>query len=152
MKSRKEPIGKSFNIKKWISEYPIASDEVLEYYYNLSPAMLDKLMEIRVWIYELSKSDNRIGMIQECLKWGEPSFLTPITKSGSTLRMAKVNDNTFALYFNCKTTIAKEIAMEFPEFNCDGKRALFFPINQKLPKTKLTLCLKKALLYHKREL
>ncbi|TGK82630.1 hypothetical protein EHQ24_10915 [Leptospira noumeaensis] len=126
------------------------SEEISSYYFNLTPVMFDLFMEIRTWIYELSKSDEKIGEIEECLKWGEPSFLTPKTKSGSTIRMAKVNEFEFALYFNCKTTIAQEIAMEFPELNCDGRRAVYFSVSKKLSKAKLIACLKKALLYHKR--
>ncbi|WP_208721788.1 hypothetical protein [Leptospira mtsangambouensis] len=132
-------------------KYPLPSEEITSYYFNLTPAMLEKFMEIRNWIYELSHADEKIGEIAECLKWGEPSFLTPKTKSGSTIRMAKVNELEFALYFNCKTTIAKEIAIEFPEWNCDGKRALYFSVSQKISKSKLIICLKKALLYHKRK-
>ncbi|TGL86948.1 hypothetical protein EHQ68_15335 [Leptospira congkakensis] len=132
------------------SKIRFPSEEISSYYFNLTPVMFDKFMEIRTWIYELSESDERIGEIEECLKWAEPSFLTPKTKSGSTIRIAKVNEVEFALYFNCKTTIAKEIAIEFPEWNCDGRRALYFKANQKLSKAKLIVCLKKALLYHKR--
>ncbi len=134
------------------SKIKFPSEEVSSYYFNLTPVMFELFMEVRTWIYELSKKDEKIGEIEECLKWGEPSFLTPKTKSGSTIRMAYVNELEFALYFNCKTTIAKEIAMEFPELHCDGKRALYLPVNQKLPKTKLIVCLKKALLYHKRNI
>ncbi|EMY62785.1 hypothetical protein [Leptospira terpstrae] len=132
-------------------KYSIPSESLSEYYSNLTPIMLDKVMEIRGWIYELAQSDERIGEIEECLKWGQPSFLTPKTKSGSTIRIGKVDDLEFALYFNCKTTIAEEIAHEYPEWNCDGKRALYFKVNQKLSKTKLIACLQKALLYHKRK-
>lgn len=136
--------------QKTKTKFKFPSEEVSSYYFNLTPMMLEKFMEIRNWIYELSEKDQRIGEIEECLKWGEPSFLTPKTKSGSTIRIAKVNEFEFALYFNCKTTIAKEIAMEFPEWNCDGKRALYFSVTKKLSKPKLIVCLKKALLYHKR--
>lgn len=131
-------------------KFALPSEEVTSYYFNLSPKMFDKFMELRNWIYELSESNETIGEIEECLKWGEPSFLTPKTKSGSTIRIAKVDDFEFALYFNCKSTIAKEISIEFPELKCDGKRALYLPVGKKLPKSKLIHCLKKALLYHKR--
>ncbi|MGE8720984.1 DUF1801 domain-containing protein [Leptospira terpstrae] len=132
-------------------KYPIPSESLSSYYFNLSPVMLDKFMEIRNWIYEISQANDQIGEIEECIKWGQPSFLTPITKSGSTIRIGKVNDAEFALFFNCKTTIAQEIAIEFPELKCDGKRALYFAANQKLAKTKVISCLQKALLYHKRK-
>ncbi|MBM9590534.1 DUF1801 domain-containing protein [Leptospira sp. 201903075] len=132
-------------------KYPIPLESLTSYYFDLTPVMLDKVMEIRNWIYEIAESNDLIGEIEECMKWGQPSFLTPKTKSGSTIRIGKVDDSEFALYFNCKTTIAKEIAMEFPEWNCDGKRALYLKANQKLSKTKLITCLNKALLYHKRK-
>ncbi|MBM9548127.1 DUF1801 domain-containing protein [Leptospira sp. 201903074] len=132
-------------------KYPVPSESLSSYYFNLTPVMLDKFMEIRNWIYEISQSNDQIGEIEECIKWGQPSFLTPKTKSGSTIRIGKVNDSEYALYFNCKTSIAQEIAIEFPELKCDGKRALYLEANQKLSKTKLIVCLKKALLYHKRK-
>lgn len=132
-------------------KYPIPLESLTSYYFDLTTVMLDKVMEIRNWIYEIAESNDLIGEIEECMKWGQPSFLTPKTKSGSTIRIGKVDDSEFALYFNCKTTIAKEIAREFPEWNCDGKRALYFKANQKLSKTKLITCLNKALLYHKRK-
>lgn len=132
-------------------KFPIPLESLTSYYFDLTPVMLDKVMEIRNWIYEIAQSNDQIGEIEECLKWGQPSFLTPKTKSGSTIRIGKVNDLEYALYFNCKTTIAQEIAIEFPELKCDGKRALYFAIDQNLSKTKVIVCLKKALLYHKRK-
>lgn len=47
-----------------------------------------KLLFLRKLIYDTSASIESIGEIEETLKWGEPSYLTPISKSESTIRIA----------------------------------------------------------------
>jgi hypothetical protein len=46
-----------------------------------------KLMFLRQLILDTASSIRGVGEIEETLKWGEPSYLTPKSKSGSTLRI-----------------------------------------------------------------
>lgn len=47
-----------------------------------------KLLFLRRLIYETAASLEEVGELEETLKWGEPSYLTPKSKSGSTIRIA----------------------------------------------------------------
>ena len=44
-----------------------------------------KLLFLRQLIFDTAESIEGVGEIEETLKWGEPSYLTPISKSGSTI-------------------------------------------------------------------
>ena len=46
-----------------------------------------KLLALRRLILDTARTTKGVGALQETLKWGQPSYLTPETKSGSTIRM-----------------------------------------------------------------
>ncbi len=46
-----------------------------------------KLMFLRKLIIETAAATDGAGEIEETLKWGEPSYLTSKTKSGSSIRI-----------------------------------------------------------------
>jgi hypothetical protein len=64
--------------------------------------------------------------LQETLKWGQPSYLTPQTKSGSTVRIDRVKSgNQVALYFHCQTDLVATFRELYPEeLTCSGNRAV----------------------------
>ena len=65
----------------------------------------EKLLFLRELIFRTAEEDQSIGLLEETLKWGEPSYLTPITKSGSTVSIdwKKSNEGQYAIYFKCTT-------------------------------------------------
>ena len=83
------------------------------------------------------------------MKWGEPSFLT---KNGSTLRMdwkAKTPAQ-YAMYFKCTSRLVDTFKLIFDStFEFEGKRAIVFQLNQKIPELELKECIKASLTYHK---
>ena len=52
----------------------------------------------------------------ETLKWGEPAYLTEVTRSGSTIRLGWNRDATddCAVLFNCRTTLVETFRERFP--------------------------------------
>jgi hypothetical protein len=46
-----------------------------------------KLLALRRLIFDTAKATKGVGALEETLKWGQPSYLTPETKSGSTIRI-----------------------------------------------------------------
>jgi hypothetical protein len=62
-----------------------------------------KLLALRRLIFDTAAATKGVGALQETLKWGQPSYLTPQTKSGSTIRIDRVKSgNQVALYFHCQ--------------------------------------------------
>ena len=110
-----------------------------------------RLMQVRQLIFKCASKDNAICELKETLKWGEPAYLTEQTGSGSTIRLGYKDNqpDTVAVYFNCQTTIVKDIQQRYPDqFKCENNRVLLLPIGKPLPKKELSECLEIALKYH----
>jgi hypothetical protein len=116
-----------------------------------------KLMQLRQMLLTKAAEVDEVGVVEETLKWGEPSYLT---KNGSTIRMAwkKSLPDHYAIYFNCKTKLVdtfKEIYRD--QFQFEGNRALVFHMNDDLnfpshsPAHSLAIehCMAMALNYHR---
>ncbi len=109
------------------------------------------LLQIRHLILQTAASNPKIGLLLETLKWGEPSFLTPATKSGSTIRMAwkPANPNHVGLYFNCNTTLVETMRQIYPDtFTYQKNRAVLLPVDVPLPKRAVAHICEMAMTYH----
>jgi hypothetical protein len=109
-----------------------------------------RLLQVQELIFATAAAQDGVGRLTETLKWGEPSYLTEETGSGSTIRLGQVKDcEHAAILFNCRTTLIDTFRERFPDrFEYRQTRALLLPVAGKLPKQELTLCLSLALTYH----
>lgn len=108
----------------------------------------DKMQYLRELVIETAEETGEITEMKETLKWGEPSF---ITKNGSTLRIdwKEKAPNQYAMYFQCNSRLVDTFRLVFDrKFQYEGKRAIVFQLNQKIPKTELKACIKATLSYH----
>jgi hypothetical protein len=80
------------------SSSSMAVDAVFKAYPQPAKA---KLLALRRLILATAKVTPGVGRIEEALKWGQPSYLTTETKSGSTVRIDRVSANQYAIYFHC---------------------------------------------------
>lgn len=116
---------------------------------NYPDFVRDKMQHIRTLVRETAEEIEGISVLEETLKWGEPSF---VTKHGSTLRMdwkAKTPDQ-YAMYFQCTSRLVDTFRLVFDhQLQYEGKRAIIFQINQKIPESELKACIKATLTYHK---
>src|ERR1700712_3547171 len=81
-------------------------DPAVEAVFNAYPKPAKaRLLALRRLIFDTAKATREAGTLQETLKWGQPSYLTAETKSGSTIRIDQVKPatNQIALYFHCQT-------------------------------------------------
>lgn len=108
-------------------------------------------LRLREFLLEEASFNCSIGKIEETLKWGEPAYLTPSSKSGSTVRIAwkPKNPKQIGIYFNCKTTLVDTCRSMFPELLYEGNRAILLDINQPLPEDIVRECFALALTYHR---
>ena len=108
-------------------------------------------MFLRQLILETAASIESVGEIEETLKWGEPSYLTPKTKSGSTIRIAwkKSQGEQYSIYFKCTANLVPESKEKYPgEFKFGGNRSIDFHIDDKVSVRELKSCIALALTYH----
>lgn len=114
------------------------------------PDMVKSIMlRLRELVITTAQEMEDIAVLEETLKWGEPSY---ITKDGSTLRMdwKEKTPNQYALYFQCSSRLVTTFKMVFDQlFQYEGSRAIIFDLHQKLPETALKECIKATLRYHK---
>ncbi|WP_187182165.1 DUF1801 domain-containing protein [Rhizobium sp. WL3] len=114
----------------------------------------ERLLEIRHMIFTVAADIGDVGPLMETLKWGEPAYLTEVSRSGTTIRLGATREvpHDSALLFNCKTSLIDMFRTAFPdEFKFDGNRALVIPADRAMPCKPLLFCLSAALTYHRRK-
>lgn len=124
---------------------------VAEVFANFPEPVRPKLLKLRELIFQTAAKNSGIGPLQETLKWGQPSYLTIETKSGSTVRLDALRGTAggYALYFHCQTSLVEDFRKKFGgKFSYEGNRALHFSATESLPTDQVRECISAALTYH----
>ena len=127
---------------------------VAEVFATYPPSIRKKLNELRDLIYQVAATTEGVGAIDEALRWQQPSYLTPETGSGSTVRIdaIKGEPDRCAMYFHCQTGLVDHFKHLYPKtFRYEGNRALIFNVAENLPEAELRHCVSLALTYHLRK-
>ena len=137
------------SVRKPRADFP---DPAVDAVFNAYPKPLrTRLLRLRRLIFKTAKATEGVGALQETLKWGQPSYLTPETKSGSTIRIDRVKSaaNQYAIYFHCQTDLVATFRELYPtEFCYGGNRCIVFDAAEELPEAPLRHCVALALTYH----
>ena len=130
---------------------PFENPEVAAAFQAYPKAMRVRLMFLRQLILDTALQTDGVGELQETLKWGEPAYLTPQTKSGSTIRIGrkKSAETQYAMFFHCQTNLVETFRSLFPnDFKYEGNRSIVFEQNDEIPVDALCYCIAMALTYH----
>ncbi len=93
----------------------------------------------------------QVERVEEALRWGQPAYLTPDTKSGSTIRLGAPKAGGFALYVHCQTTLIAEFCeLAGDAFRYEGNRGVLFRDAADIRPDLLSALIRKALSYHQR--
>ncbi len=117
------------------------------------PAVKARLLRLRDLIFETASATTGVGEIEETLKWGQPSYLTAQSGSGTTIRIdrAKGADGEVAIYVSCLTDLVATFRERYPKLRYEGKRAIRFRAEDNLDEPALRHCIALALTYHQRK-
>ena len=108
-----------------------------------------RLLSLRELIFEVALKTKGVGELEEALRWGEPSYLTTESHSGSMIRIDKSkSEGQYAMYFHCQTNLVDTFRTIYPELRYQGNRAIVFDENEKIPITKIRHCVSLALTYN----
>jgi hypothetical protein len=112
-----------------------------------------KLLALRRLIFDTAKNTSGVGALEEALKWGQPSYLTTESKSGSTIRIdqVKAEAGRYAVYFHCQTDLVETFRELYPELRYGGNRSILLDAADTLPEAALRHCVALALTYHLRK-
>jgi hypothetical protein len=132
--------------------HAVFSDPAVEAAFEAYPkALKAKLLALRRLIFDTAKATKGVGALQETLKWGQPSYLTPATGSGSTIRIDRIKSaaNQYAVYFHCQTNLVETFRELYPsELSYSGNRAIILNADDAMPEPALRHCVALALTYH----
>jgi hypothetical protein len=112
-----------------------------------------RLLALRRLIFDTARTTKGVGALEETLKWGQPSYLTAESKSGSTIRIdqVKAEAGQYAVYFHCQTDLVETFRELYPDLRCGGNRCILLDAGEKLPEKALRHCIALALTYHARK-
>lgn len=114
----------------------------------IDPKRQAMLRRLRQLVLDTAGKTHGAGEIVECLKWGQPSFVTENPKSGSTIRIDAVRcrPDAVAMYFICTSGLVERFREQYPDrFDYEGNRALIFKTGDELPEEELSHCIAMAL-------
>lgn len=114
--------------------------------------MRRRLLALRALVFDVAAKTEGVGRLTEALKWGQPSYLTEETKSGTTVRIDRLKKGDgYALYVHCQSGLVPRFRALYPDtFRYEGKRALLFETDARLPVSELRHCIALALTHHLR--
>ena len=117
------------------------------------PGIRAKLMALRELVLDTADKTTGVGRLTETLKWGQPSYLTEQTGSGTTVRIDRLKaDNGYAIYFHCQSGLVGQFRELYPDtFKYQGKRAILFASDDRVPARELRHCIALALTHHSRK-
>ena len=117
------------------------------------PAIRAKLMALRELVFDTAVRTAGVGQLTETLKWGQPSYLTEETGSGTTVRIDRLKaGDGYAVYFHCQSGLVGQFRELYPDaFKYEGKRAIVFNLGDRVPARELRHCLALALTHHTRK-
>jgi Domain of unknown function (DU1801) len=128
------------------------SDSAVDAVFSAYPKPLKtRLLALRRLIFDTAKTTKGVGELEETLKWGQPSYLTTQTRSGSAIRIDRVKSSAhqYAVYFHCQTGLVATFRELYPkELRYSGNRAVIFDTNDNIPEAALRHCVALALTYH----
>jgi hypothetical protein len=125
-----------------------------EHFKNQPIDMQNALLALRQLILDTAKTLPDVAPLEEALRWGQLSFLTSQSKSGSTIRIDAVpgEPTKYALYVHCQSGLIDEFRQRYPHnMRFVSQRSIEFSLGQPLPSPELQHCISLALTYHSRK-
>jgi hypothetical protein len=114
----------------------------------------EKLLALRQMIFDVAKKTSNVGKVEEALRWGQPSYLTTETGSGSTIRIDHIRNEPgkYAMYFICTSGLIEDFKELYKDdMKFEGNRSIVFDVGDRLPEAALRHCISLALTYHLRK-
>ena len=123
--------------------------EVASVFADYPDVIRERLLRLRELIFETAELSEGVGELEEALRWGEPSYLTSRTKSGTTIRIHSKEPERYGMYFHCQTDLIARFRLLFPDrLQYEGNRCITFGLNDVMPEDLLRECIALALTYH----
>lgn len=137
-----------------MKQEPFQSTEVAAIFADYSANIRRRLLELRQLIFDTARETQGVGKIEETIRWGQPSYITAQSGSGTTIRLDKVKNKLghLAIYVHCQTSLIDDFRNKYGNaLNFETNRAIHFSEREALPAKKLGEFIRAALTYHLRK-
>ncbi|MGJ4949308.1 DUF1801 domain-containing protein [Bradyrhizobium sp. HKCCYLS20291] len=133
------------------SALPPAPSAVAAVFATYPQPLRRRLEALRRLILDTARTTTGVGALEETLKWGQPSYLTTESGSGSTIRIDRIKSepDRYALYVHCKTDLVATFRELYPELTYGGRRSIVLDASTDPPEQALRHCIALALTYHR---
>lgn len=126
------------------------SEAVAQKFATYPPALRERMLGLRALVFETAEATPGVGRVEETLKWGQPSYLTPETGSGTTVRIDAHSGGGVAMFVHCQTNLVETFRQHYPGLDYDGVRAIVMR-DEPIDEAALRHCIGLALTYHARK-
>ena len=129
----------------------VLADDLFKHHSSL---LRSALLDMRKIILDVAQSIEGVGPIEEALRWGQLSFITTRTKSGSTIRIdaLRSDPNKYAVYVHCQSGLIDDFRTRYPkQMTYIDQRSIEFTVGEPLPMAELKHCISLALTFHLRK-
>ncbi|KIC10390.1 hypothetical protein RA19_11795 [Leisingera sp. ANG-M1] len=131
---------------------PFASDQIKAAFDVPDASAQEGLLALRRLIFDTAAQTPEAGRVEEALRWGQPSYLTPERKTGSAIRLGVPKGARFALFVHCQSRLIPEFAAAFPAWDrFEGTRAVLFDDPAEIEPLRHSWLIKRALTYRIRK-
>lgn len=130
---------------------PVMTADVAARFETCPEPVRQAVLDTRALIFETAASLPAVGRIVEVLKWQEPAYTTPDSKSGSPFRLGwkAAQPDRFGLYFICTTRLVDRFRGAFgPVLRYEGNRAIILTATDDIRALPIASCITAALTYH----
>jgi hypothetical protein len=122
---------------------------------NVHPKPMQKaLLLLRQLIHDISSETEGVGPIEEALRWGQLSFITSVSGSGSTIRIdaLRTDPTKYAIFFHCQSGLIADFRNRYPtQLSFVGERSIELRLGKPLPVAELKHCISLALTHNLRK-
>lgn len=127
-------------------------DEAVSRVFAAYPSrMQDRLLDLRALIFATAETTDGVGRIVECLKWGQPAYLTDRPKTGSTIRIDAIrgDESSYGLFVHCQSRLVPMYRDHYDgQLSFTGNRGIVLSLDDPFPVEPLKHCIALALTYH----
>ena len=133
---------------------PFKDPKVAAVFENYPKKVRTRLMSLRALIFDVAHKTVGVGELEETLKWGQPSYLTSQSGSGTTIRLDQLAalKGKYEICVHCQTTLVGPFKKQYgDEFTYDANRGLVLDAEDDVPVEELSHFIYLALTYHLRK-
>ena len=122
--------------KENLTEYTPFEDSKIAIIFSEYPkSVRQRMLDLRELIFQTSATVD-VWPVKETLKRWEPSYITPVSKKWTTIRIDRKEKtpNKYYIFFSCSTKLVSTFRKAYPLQKYEWNRAVVLDVSKEAPK------------------